>query len=62
MYFCSVLTWFADEPAKIESKSDDVEVEEGNSTVIWCHASGHPPPTITWHKVTFDGTRIREST
>lgn len=33
-----------------EDTSEDMVVTEGENVTLWCKATGHPPPRISWKR------------
>lgn len=33
-----------------DDTSGDVSILEGENATLWCRATGHPPPRITWKR------------
>ncbi|XP_050303400.1 lachesin-like [Anthonomus grandis grandis] len=42
-----------------EDTSGDLSVSEGENATLWCRASGHPPPRVTWRKENGEGIVMR---
>ena len=50
-FLCNIFIWFSliDAP-EIVSVPSPQQVGEGNGVILFCNASGNPPPTIAWTK------------
>lgn len=33
-----------------DDTSGDLSISEGENATLWCRATGHPPPRITWRR------------
>lgn len=44
-----------------DDTSGDVAISEGENATLWCHATGHPPPKITWKREDGDGILLRKA-
>lgn len=45
-----------------DDTSGDLAVAEGENATLWCKATGHPPPRITWRREDGGPIIIRKGT
>lgn len=43
-----------------DDTSGDISVSEGDNTTLWCKATGHPTPKITWRRENGESIIIRK--